>query len=178
MDHKKNNYYQILEVSKDASTYDIETAYQLLSKEYDSQLKPGNTLYQERVKDFEEAYKILTDPVLRSDYDLFLKSGVWSQSLGNKNNVPNSNSNQPPVNTPQPTPPISPNSPNLYPIKENANYDYLNIYNQLPIPSPPVTNKTPPPVPKSIFSSCLFKGLMLIILWMIVVYILSSLKIL
>lgn len=60
------NYYEILEVSKKASTEVIEKAYRVLVKKYHPDSGVEN---QEKIKEINEAYKVLSDDFLRNQYD-------------------------------------------------------------------------------------------------------------
>ena len=66
------NYYEILEVNKNASGEIIEKAYKVLVKKYHPDLYIGeDKLYAEqKTKDINEAYKVLSDGFLREQYDL------------------------------------------------------------------------------------------------------------
>ncbi len=68
------NYYEILEVNEHASGEIIEKAYNVLVKKYHPDLYTGeDKLYAEqKIKDINEAYKILSNDFLREQYDLEL----------------------------------------------------------------------------------------------------------
>lgn len=66
------NYYQILQVSENASSEVIEKAYKVLAKKYHPDLQSGDTksrLAEGVFKEITEAYEILSDKVLREQYD-------------------------------------------------------------------------------------------------------------
>lgn len=65
------NYYEILEVNESASREVIEKAYKILIKKYHPDLYNGQErIYAEqRVRDLNEAYKILSDDFLREQYN-------------------------------------------------------------------------------------------------------------
>jgi curved DNA-binding protein len=65
MSHK-NNYYEILGVSKDASPDDIKKAYRKLSMQYHPDRNPDG---EEMFKKVAEAYEILGDETKRKAYD-------------------------------------------------------------------------------------------------------------
>lgn len=69
------NYYEILEVNPKASNEIIENAYKILEKKY----QPDKYVGEERIeaenklRDINEAYKILTDSFLREQYNAELE---------------------------------------------------------------------------------------------------------
>ena len=75
------DYYQILGVSKSASTDEIKRAYRKLAHQY----HPDKNYDQsdgEKFKKINEAYKVLSDPHKRQSYDQFGKAGVGGQAAG------------------------------------------------------------------------------------------------
>lgn len=68
-------YYEILEVNQKASKEVIEKAYRVLAKKYHPDLYTGEKrLYAEqKIRDINEAYKILSDEFLREQYDIELE---------------------------------------------------------------------------------------------------------
>jgi len=66
----KQDYYEILGVPRDASQEDIKKAYRRLAREYhpDVNKEPGA---EERFKEINEAYRVLSDPDTRRQYDQF-----------------------------------------------------------------------------------------------------------
>ncbi|MFE4107843.1 DnaJ C-terminal domain-containing protein [Almyronema epifaneia] len=71
------NYYEILEVSKEASTEEIKRAYRRLARQYHPDMNPGDKLAEERFKQLGEAYEVLSDSERRSQYEEF--SSFWKQ---------------------------------------------------------------------------------------------------
>lgn len=69
------NYYEILEVNERASQEIIEKAYKILVKKYHPDLYTGEEkIYAEqKVRDLNEAYQVLSDGFLKSQYDLELQ---------------------------------------------------------------------------------------------------------
>lgn len=65
------NYYEILEVNESASQEIIEKAYKILIKKYHPDLYTGEEklLAEQKVRDLNEAYKILSDDFLREQYN-------------------------------------------------------------------------------------------------------------
>ena len=68
------NYYEILEVSENASSEVIEKAYKILAKKYHPDLQPPEKLKwaDEKFKELGEAYEVLSDEVSRQNYDIQL----------------------------------------------------------------------------------------------------------
>lgn len=69
------NYYEILEVNPKASKEVIKKAYQVLVKKYHPDLYAEEERIdaEKKVKDINEAYKILSDEFLREQYDVELE---------------------------------------------------------------------------------------------------------
>lgn len=71
------NYYDMLEVSSEASLDDIKRAYRRLARQYHPDMNPGDKTAEERFKLLGEAYEVLSDPERRSQYEKF--SSFWKQ---------------------------------------------------------------------------------------------------
>lgn len=69
------DYYKDLGVSKDASSDEIKKAYRKLAKKYHPDLHPDDESAQEKFKEVNEAYEVLSDPEKRKTYDQFGASG-------------------------------------------------------------------------------------------------------
>lgn len=72
----KQNYYEILEVDKNASPEIIKKAYNTLAKKYHPDLQNDDVkhLYEEKLKLINEAYETLSDNAKRAEYDKILIS--------------------------------------------------------------------------------------------------------
>lgn len=67
MDYK--DYYRILGVDRKASDEDIRKAYRKLAKQFHPDYNPNNKQAEERFKEINEAYEVLSDTKKRSHYD-------------------------------------------------------------------------------------------------------------
>ncbi|MDX2230961.1 MAG: J domain-containing protein [Leptolyngbyaceae cyanobacterium bins.349] len=65
------NYYDILGVGKDAPPEEVKKAFRKLARQYHPDLNPGDKQAEDRFKDINEAYEVLSDPDKRIQYDQF-----------------------------------------------------------------------------------------------------------
>ena len=72
----KRDYYEILGVSKNASSQEIKKAYRKLAIKYHPDKNPGNTTAEEKFKEAAEAYSVLSDDTKRQKYDQFGHQGI------------------------------------------------------------------------------------------------------
>lgn len=80
------DYYDILGISKNASKEEIKKAYKKLAKQYHPDLNKDKEA-NEKFKDINEAYSVLSDDTKRSNYDRFGTSGEqFSQDFSGFNN--------------------------------------------------------------------------------------------
>src|SRR5216117_2616449 len=63
--------YDTLGVSKSASQDEIKKAYRKLARQYHPDKNPGDEQAEERFKDIQGAYDVLSDPEKRKQYDSF-----------------------------------------------------------------------------------------------------------
>ena len=79
------NYYKILQVDKDASPEIIKVAYKLLVKKNHPDLREGEDKKnaEEIIKEINEAYDILSNPIKKAEYDQTLINENISQEQYN-----------------------------------------------------------------------------------------------
>lgn len=67
----KKDYYDILGVSRDADDKQIKKAFRKLARRYHPDLNPNNKEAEQRFKEVNEAYEILSDPEKKKQYDTY-----------------------------------------------------------------------------------------------------------
>ncbi len=67
----RQNYYSILGVGRDAREEDLKKAYRKQALRYHPDRNSGDKSAEERFKEINEAYAVLSDPEKRRQYDLF-----------------------------------------------------------------------------------------------------------
>ncbi|MBT3207170.1 MAG: molecular chaperone DnaJ [Bacteroidetes bacterium] len=72
----KRDYYEILEVSKNASKDEIKKAYRKQAIKYHPDKNPNNNAAEEKFKEAAEAYEVLSDENKKSRYDQFGHAGM------------------------------------------------------------------------------------------------------
>ena len=65
----KGDYYEILGVKKDASQDELKKAFRHLARKYHPDLNKGSKEAEEKFKEINEAYQVLSDPQKKSQYD-------------------------------------------------------------------------------------------------------------
>ena len=73
----KHDYYETLGVGRKSTADDIRKAYRKLARKYHPDLNPGDKSAEERFKNVQEAYDVLSDPKKRQMYDQY---GFYSDS--------------------------------------------------------------------------------------------------
>ncbi len=73
-----SDYYELLGVPRKASAKDIRTAFRKLARKYHPDLNPGDKSSEEKFKQLQEAYDVLSDSKKRQMYDQY---GFYSDNL-------------------------------------------------------------------------------------------------
>jgi DnaJ-class molecular chaperone len=76
------DYYELLELDRDASEEQIRKSYRRLALQYHPDRNPGDPKAEENFKKIAEAYGVLIDPVKRSEYDQWLRTGAQERVAG------------------------------------------------------------------------------------------------
>lgn len=79
---KQQDYYELLEVSRTADEGEIKKAYRKLAMKYHPDRNPGDDSAEEKFKEIQKAYAILSDKSKRAAYDQFGHAGVDSSMGG------------------------------------------------------------------------------------------------
>lgn len=72
----KRDYYEVLGISKSADTREIKKAYKKLAMKYHPDRTQGDKSLEEKFKEIQEAYEVLTDSQKRAAYDQYGHAGV------------------------------------------------------------------------------------------------------
>lgn len=78
----KRDFYEILGISKNSTEADIKKAYRKLAKQYHPDLNPGDKSAEQKFKEANEAYEVLSDQSKRARYDQFGHAGAEQGGFG------------------------------------------------------------------------------------------------
>jgi molecular chaperone DnaJ len=78
----KRDYYEILEVSKNATPDEIKKAYRKKAIQYHPDKNPGNKEAEENFKEAAEAYEVLSNKDKKQRYDQFGHAGLGGAAGG------------------------------------------------------------------------------------------------
>ena len=66
---EKRDYYEVLGVDKGADEQTLKKAYRSLAKKYHPDMNPDNKEAEQKFKEVNEAYAVLSDSEKRAQYD-------------------------------------------------------------------------------------------------------------
>ncbi|MBQ7434028.1 MAG: molecular chaperone DnaJ [Lachnospiraceae bacterium] len=78
---EKRDYYEVLGVSKDADANAIKKGFRQMAKKYHPDNNPGDKTAEEKFKEVNEAYEVLSDPQKKQMYDQY-GHAAFDQSQG------------------------------------------------------------------------------------------------
>ena len=73
---EKRDYYEVLGLQKGASEDEIKKAFRKMAMKYHPDRNPGDKEAEEKFKEINEAYSVLSDPDKKNKYDRFGHAGV------------------------------------------------------------------------------------------------------
>src|ERR1700758_4641554 len=74
----KHDFYETLNVARNASQDEIKKSYRRLARKYHPDVNPGDKAAEERFKQVQEAYDVLSDSKKRQIYDQY---GFYSDNI-------------------------------------------------------------------------------------------------
>src|SRR4051812_29183112 len=77
----ERDYYEVLGVERGADDAEIKRAFRKLAQQWHPDVSPDPAA-QDRFKEINEAYQVLSDPQRRQAYDMFGRAGVGSGDGG------------------------------------------------------------------------------------------------
>ena len=83
----KQDYYETLGVSKNATTQEIKKAYRKLAIKYHPDKNSGDKDAEDKFKEAAEAYSVLSDSQKRQKYDQFGHQGLGNSGFGGFGNM-------------------------------------------------------------------------------------------
>ncbi len=76
----KRDYYEVLGLSRNATDQELKSSYRKLAMQYHPDRNPGDEQAEDRFKELNEAYGVLSNPDTRARYDRLGHAGVGSSA--------------------------------------------------------------------------------------------------
>ena len=83
----KRDFYEVLDVKRDASQEDIKRAYRRMALKYHPDKNPNNPEAEQKFKDCAAAYEVLSDPEKRRQYDRYGHEGLRGAGMHDFQNM-------------------------------------------------------------------------------------------
>jgi molecular chaperone DnaJ len=78
----KRDYYEVLGVPRTASQEEIKKSYRKLARKYHPDVNPGDPTAEEKFKEVNEAYEVLSDDQKKAQYDQFGHAAFDASAFG------------------------------------------------------------------------------------------------
>ncbi len=78
----KRDYYEVLGVERNCDEQSLKAAYKKLARQFHPDLNPGDHTAEDKFKEANEAYSVLSDPQKRAAYDRFGHQGIQGAAAG------------------------------------------------------------------------------------------------
>lgn len=78
----KKDYYDVLGINRDAEQEEVKKAYRRLTRKYHPDVNKEDPQAAEKFKEINEAYKVLSDPHKRAQYDRYGHAGMDETDFG------------------------------------------------------------------------------------------------
>ena len=78
----KRDYYEVLGVPRTASQEEVKKSYRKLARKYHPDVNPGDPTAEEKFKEVNEAYEVLSDDQKKAQYDQFGHAAFDASSFG------------------------------------------------------------------------------------------------
>ncbi|MGK7393802.1 MAG: DnaJ domain-containing protein [Candidatus Cyclobacteriaceae bacterium M3_2C_046] len=75
------NYYEILGIGPESSLEDIKLAFRKLALKYHPDKNPDSVFAEEKFKEINTAYQVLSDPVKKAQYDMILEYAKFQEKI-------------------------------------------------------------------------------------------------
>ncbi|MBI5575370.1 MAG: molecular chaperone DnaJ [Deltaproteobacteria bacterium] len=82
----RRDYYEVLGVTRDSGPEDLKKAFRQLALKFHPDRNPGDKSAEEKFKEINEAYSVLSDPAKREQYDAYGHAGPAGQGFGDFGN--------------------------------------------------------------------------------------------